>query len=202
MVTLLNDADCARVRDAIAAAEKTTAGEIRVLCVERSVMPDPVLGALATLAVGVAAWLWLSFEAWGHPTVLDWLGAAGIGIAVGAAVALTAPRFWSARAVQRRAIREFGLLGIAKTAGRTGVLIMLSEREHQAVLLADRAINDKVPTGTWDGILQALIGEIRQGRAADAMVHTIDAVGRHLAQHFPRKPDDVNELPDDVHRKA
>jgi putative membrane protein len=43
-----------------------------------------------------------------------------------------------------------------------------------------------------------MIAKLRAGRPLDAVLTGIDEVGRVLAQHFPRRPDDQNELPDHV----
>jgi len=39
---------------------------------------------------------------------------------------------------------------------------------------------------------------IKKGEACDALCRTITDIGQILAEHFPVKPDDTNELPDEV----
>ena len=41
-----------------------------------------------------------------------------------------------------------------------------------------------------------MIGELKQGRTADAMIAAVERVGKVLAEHVPRSDVDVNELPD------
>jgi putative membrane protein len=106
------------------------------------------------------------------------------------------------RAVRRRAEREFARHGIARTAGRTGVLLMLSAAERRAVLLADRAIHEKVAEGTWDAIVARVAGEVREKRAAAGLAAAVGEIGRVLAEHFPREKGDANELPDEVEETA
>jgi putative membrane protein len=43
-----------------------------------------------------------------------------------------------------------------------------------------------------------MVGRLREGRALDAVLAGVAEVGRVLAEHFPRRPDDLNELTDRV----
>jgi uncharacterized membrane protein len=43
-----------------------------------------------------------------------------------------------------------------------------------------------------------MIGPLREGRALPAVTAGVAEVGRVLARHFPRRPDDRNELSDQV----
>lgn len=195
---LLNPAEAERIRAAIAEAEKATAGEIRVLLVRSSSRAAAWIGAGLAAVIGTASYVWFAQRAWGDP---DWthLALAGaIGLGVGILGALVAPRWAAERSVRRRAEQEFARLDVANTVGRTGVLLMLSLAEHRAVLLADRAIHEKVPAGTWDAIVARLVSAIRERRAADGLAQAVAEAGTLLAAHFPRRPDDVNELPDQV----
>jgi uncharacterized membrane protein len=42
------------------------------------------------------------------------------------------------------------------------------------------------------------VARLRDGAARDAVVQAVTDVGAVLAREFPRRPDDVDELPDDV----
>ena len=44
--------------------------------------------------------------------------------------------------------------------------------------------------------MAGLLAQIRDGRPGDGMVEAIGAIGRVLAEHFPRTGTDPNELPD------
>jgi uncharacterized membrane protein len=50
----------------------------------------------------------------------------------------------------------------------------------------------------WQRVRDLMLGKLREGRPLDAVLAGIDEVGRVLAQHFPRRPDDRNELSDQV----
>ncbi|HEY0270247.1 MAG TPA: hypothetical protein VGC10_04575, partial [Sphingomonas sp.] len=75
-------------------------------------------------------------------------------------------------------------------------LLYLSLAEHRAEIIADAAINAKVTPETWGDAMAALIDAVKDGRPGDGMVASIGKIGQVLAEHFPRSPDDTNELPD------
>ena len=111
------------------------------------------------------------------------------------AVRLVPERIKAARAT-RRAREQFLLRGLHRTKDRAGVLLFVSVAEHRVDLIADEGINALVPPGTWDAIVAAFIAAVRRRRVADGFVAAIEAVTAVLATHFPRAPDDTNELPD------
>jgi uncharacterized membrane protein len=43
-----------------------------------------------------------------------------------------------------------------------------------------------------------MVERLRAGAARDAIVQAVQDVGAVLAREFPRRPDDIDELPDDV----
>jgi uncharacterized membrane protein len=43
-----------------------------------------------------------------------------------------------------------------------------------------------------------MVERLRAGAARDAVLQAVADVGAVLAREFPRRPDDVDELPDDV----
>jgi putative membrane protein len=63
-------------------------------------------------------------------------------------------------------------------------------------ILADRAIDEKVPHGTWKAIVNDFTRRVRDRSIADGFVGALTTCGKLLMMHFPRAPDDENELPD------
>lgn len=189
-----------RVRAAVAAAEQTTAGEIRVLVVGRSAPWSWLTGAACGLAAGVIAYVLQHAATWGHPGVVEILVASAVALGVLFLGAWLLPPRRAAKdlAVWDRARREFTRLGIGKTEGATGVLVMISIFEHDVVVLADKAINDKVAPDTWKREVQILLTGVKAGRAGEGIAAAVTEIGALLAKHFPRREGDVNELPDDV----
>ncbi|HZL72236.1 MAG TPA: hypothetical protein VFC86_07240 [Planctomycetota bacterium] len=192
--------DRERVRAAIAEAERSTAGEIRVVIVRRSAPWSWLWGAIVGLAGGGAAWALLHAASWGHPSLVEVLTsiAVALGFTLLSAWLVPPNRKSKDRAVWERAKREFVRLGIGKTAGATGVLVLFSLFEHEAVVLADKAINDKVPPETWSREVKILLAGVKAGKPADGIAEAVKEIGALLAQHFPRRDDDKNELSDDV----
>ena len=195
---LLTDAEGDRIAQAVRDAERQTSGEIRVLVVAQSLLWGWLFPILCAFCASVAAG-WAAFDAsWGYPSPRDiavpmGLAGAGVVLVLGSAVWFTPIR---KRAVRRRAEREFVRLGIASTQGRTGVLLMLSLRERMVQVLADKAIHEKLPPSAWEETVNQVVGEIRKGRTADGLCQAVRSIGERLATHFPRRADDVNELPD------
>ncbi len=52
-----------------------------------------------------------------------------------------------------------------------------------------------MPPGTWDRAVADFVEQVRAGRIAEGFLAAIALVGDRLAQHFPRRPDDIDELP-------
>jgi uncharacterized membrane protein len=102
------------------------------------------------------------------------------------------------KTVDELAKREFARLGIGKTRDKTGILIYMILKERQFYILADSAINDKVTENTWHKIKDGMQEFFIKGMFAKGIIHGVEETGKVLAEHFPVKPDDTNELPDDV----
>lgn len=195
---MLSGEDAERIRQAIDSAERSTSGQIRVSIARRSWGFHPVAWAFWAVVIGLGVYLAIDRAEWGHPSVGDVALSSALGALGGAFGVWIGSRLRRGSVVHRHAEREFIRLGMAHTSGRTGILLFLSIAERRAVLLADRAIHEKVDDGTWDRIVEGLVSTLRAGRRADALVEAVGQVGRVLEKHLPRRPDDRNELPDDV----
>ena len=100
--------------------------------------------------------------------------------------------------VHAQAVREFGREGLGNTRDKTGVLVLLVLGERKFTVLGDSGIHAKLGQGYWDRAVAELSGHFRQG-AFGLGLHTLVAdVGLRLAEFFPRRDNDVNELPNDV----
>ena len=93
---------------------------------------------------------------------------------------------------------QFERLGMTKTALRNGVLLFITSEQRSFVILGDKGIDEKVPSGFWDEIAAKLTIRFRNGEFTDGIVDAISAAGEQLKAYFPRADDDVNELPDDI----
>ncbi|MGP7795419.1 TPM domain-containing protein [Sphingomonas sp. CLY1604] len=216
----LTDADRTRVAAAVAEAERDTAGEIVTVVARRSdayhdvalhwaVLAMLLVLALLALMPGVAVWL--------HGLVADpWDGAPAPGGLFTVALLLLAATFLivrvilayrplrmaltpgstAGRRVHARALTLFRASAEARTRDATGVLLYLSLDEHRAEIIADAAIHSRVTPDVWGAAMAALIAATRDGRPGDGMAEAVRQIGLVLAEHFPPRTDDTNELPD------
>lgn len=106
--------------------------------------------------------------------------------------------FQKKKTLKDLAEEDFGKLGIAKTRDKTGILIYILLEARQFYILADSAINSKVPGNTWEIIKNEMQDYFRNGNFAKGLIHGVEGVGKILALHFPVKPDDTNEISDRV----
>jgi uncharacterized membrane protein len=97
-----------------------------------------------------------------------------------------------------RASWLFKKLGMHKTAERNGVLFYLAVNDRKFAIIGDAGINAKVPPGFWDDISELLKKNFKEGKFTEGLSEGILLAGEHLKIHFPHRPDDVNELPDEI----
>ena len=75
---------------------------------------------------------------------------------------------------------------------------MLSELERQVVILGDSGIHEKVGSDGWEGYVSRIVAGLKGGEAASAIIGVLEDLGSTLATHFPPRPDDTDELSNEV----
>lgn len=216
----LTQADHAKVSAAIAAAEKTTDGEIIAVTTPLSdSYHDVALHWSVAVLIGVlalAAWQpdWLRW--WFEQVFGGWRPEPTLGelltfLMVLAVLKFTAvllilkwmplrlaltPAATKTRRVRRRAVAIFKTAAERRTVGRTGILIYLSMGEHRAEIVADHAITDVTTPETWGEAMAALLADVRDGRPGDGICAAVQQIGIVLADHFPKSAGNPNEIPD------
>ena len=199
---ILNEADRGRIRQAVATAEAKTAGEIFTVVAEESDDYRFIPILWATLIALIVPLPLIFLTLW--PASLIFLAqlAAFVVLALVAshpagrpAVVPPAVKHGAARSL---AVRQFLAHGLHTTEARTGVLIFVSLAERHAEIIADAGISAKVDDGVWQAAMERLLAEIRAGRLADGLIAAIESTGTVLARHFPPRPGDRNELPNDL----
>jgi putative membrane protein len=194
--------DRARIEAAVRAAEARSRGEIVPVVVEKcdgypeARFRGAFIGvALVTLVVLLS----------GAPLTLAELALVQVGGALaGGLLALWDPveRLLAGRAERElaardRAVRAFLEHSLHRTKEGTGVLVFAALFEHQAVVLGDRGIDEKMGPERWQRAADALVDGMRRGDPASGFCSAIEIVGGTLAQHFPREGVDAgNELSD------
>lgn len=204
------DAERERIRRAVQQAESGTKSEIVPMIVPASALyreagyRTGLILALLTLALLLTIEIyWLP---WGwHAGNAGWLLLAvvasyGLGQWIGRVprvIRLVTSRERLAHKVSLRAEQAFYKHGLQNTKDRTGILILVSILERRVHVLADKGLNDRVPVGTWDGLVNGILDGIRTGQATDAICAAITKCGVLLAQVSPAgSGDNPNELPD------
>ena len=189
-----------RIQRAVIAAEQKTAGEIVPMLVTASDRYAEV--EMTGLAFGLALGTFAEFiihDPWAliHSQLLWPLAGAVFGF-IFCRLPPIKRRLISkdriAEAVQLRSLAAFTGQGLHHTRAETGILIFVSLLEHRVVVLADRGIHTKVQAGTWDEIVRIVTAGLKSGKPCDALCKAIERCGAILAQHFPRSPDDKDEL--------
>jgi uncharacterized membrane protein len=97
-----------------------------------------------------------------------------------------------------RAVEMFEQLGMQRTARRHGVLLYFAVEDQRLAVIGDRGIHVHVGDAYWRALAATVAGRLGHASHVDAIVDGIVEIGRVLARHFPRRPDDRNELSDDV----
>jgi putative membrane protein len=221
----LSQADRDRIAQAVADAEKTTAGEI--YCVLAPEVGDDrhlplvwafgaalLLPALALLAGFRPEMLTRLFGGWsvGHAAahdaailsaLLTYVGLqAATFVVVALLVAIPAVRrslvpapLKKAR-VRQAALDYFLAKDLHLTRDRTGVLIFAALAEHRVEVIADDGIYAAAPNAVWDAVVADLVAGLKRGAIADGFVAAVARTGAILAAHVPPRPGDANELPD------
>jgi len=94
--------------------------------------------------------------------------------------------------------QAFLRLGMQQTKHRNAVLIFVAPRSRTFAVIGDEAVHARCGDDFWRELADAMTGYFKRGEYTDGILHGIRRAGELLAAHFPRAPDDQNELSDDV----
>jgi putative membrane protein len=202
----LPEADRQKIESCVRQAENRTRGEIMVVVVASSChYPVADLRAAAAFAFPIAVAL--------TPVLggLFWAGPFNLWIFLGALIPLFLV-FQAAVAhlpalkrvfisgkememeVKEAAEIQFWQKGIYRTREETGVLIYVSVFERRVWVLGDRGVNAKIPEGHWGGVVDTIVQGIRAGRPAESICQAVARVSDVLAEKFPVRAGDTDEL--------
>jgi putative membrane protein len=85
--------------------------------------------------------------------------------------------------------------GLHHTVDGTGILILICLFERRVQVLADRGIHHAVSPETWQQVADMVTAGIRQGRTCDALCEAVAYCGDLLAEKFPPRANNTDELP-------
>lgn len=225
MVIKLTSQVQSRIADAIKAAEATTSGEIFcVLARQVSSYRDISLGWAAAAALLLPLGLIpFGFEPGWIPGMGEGWQAAHLSstdVVVGQSLAayaliqsavfltvflltsipgvrrIVTPRAVRRARVRRAAVEQFLAHGLHVTRERTGVLIFAALSDHQVEIVADEGIHGVVDQAVWAEAVEALAREMRKDDPAAGFEAAIRLCGGVLAEHFPPRASNPNEIED------
>ncbi|HMB95091.1 MAG TPA: TPM domain-containing protein, partial [Tepidisphaeraceae bacterium] len=96
--------------------------------------------------------------------------------------------------------KHFLRLKMDRTHDRNAVLIFVAPKSHQFAIIGDAAVHAKCGEAFWSQAAAAMSDHFKRSAWSEGIIHVIRKVGDLLAQHFPRRSGDVNQLSDQVER--
>lgn len=189
----------AAVEEAVRAVEACTAAELVVAARRRAAAWSAVDLAVGAVA-GFVTLLLLLF----HPYEFPVTGMpAAVLLVFGLAWWFSSSLWgWKRRLLRRRAVDEavataakaaFVDLGVSRTSGRTGVLVVFFLLERRVELVADIGV-DPLPLAETRARLQTAFASVDFA----GFIAALRALGPVLGAQLPRSEDDLNELPDSL----
>jgi len=99
---------------------------------------------------------------------------------------------------RQRATMVFSKLRVWDTEANNGVLLYVDLADRAIEIVADRGIARHVPRHDWEAICNTVREHFRGDAFEAGVIAGVQAIGRHLAQHFPLAPGaaNPNELSD------
>jgi putative membrane protein len=108
------------------------------------------------------------------------------------------PRLIRRRRGREAAQRAFDSLGLARTRGRTGILLYVAQAERHAEVIGDAAIAARVDEAEWRAIIADLVDGVRRDGTAEGLLAAIARIGAVLARHVPAGSENPDELPNRI----
>jgi putative membrane protein len=97
---------------------------------------------------------------------------------------LTSARLRRANA-HRAALVQFSVRGLEHAAERNGVLVYVSLAERYARVIAADAAAHAIPQKHWQGLVDALVADLRDARVPEALANAAAGCAELLAPVFP-----------------
>ena len=209
----LNSEDSARLEQAVARAERSTAAEFVCAVATESGRYDRAESVVG-LAVAVAA-LGLTHAiltrapsgSWepGSPVAVGWLALAVVaGWIAGSVLAsyvhplrrLFVGRHEIEEEVARSASHVFSVARLTSTRAHGGVLVYVSLFERRVVVLADSGAGTALGAGGIEALRDLAVARLRAGDRMGTFAATVAAAAERLAPVLPATADNPDELPD------
>ena len=201
----LNDADFKAIKDAVAAAEAKTTGEIALAVTAESgrycfweLLAADFFGMLVLVCMLPFAdkilalyhrLYWQNEPSWILPLffIVSCLAAVVIAFYVAnipAVDRLVIPPSVRRSCVTNRAFRYFTESGVYDTAEHSGILIFVSYMERQVRIVADSGISKHISQDLWNLIADELAENLRKGEASKALLLRLKNAANCLQKTF------------------
>lgn len=99
-----------------------------------------------------------------------------------------------------RAQEVFHLLKMDNTKEDNGVLLYVAVADRRFVIFGDTGINNVVPDNFWNDTKDVIQKHFKEGHFKEGIVQGVLMAGKELKAHFPWRPDDENELSNEISR--
>ena len=93
---------------------------------------------------------------------------------------------------------KFHQVRMHKTRERNAALIFVAPRAHKFAVVGDKAIHEKCGDEFWQRIVDGMRVHFQTEKFSHALIEAIKEIGKLLAAHFPKRPANTNELPDEI----
>ena len=201
----LSDDDFKAIKEAVAAAESKTTGEIALAVAAESGkysfwellwsngLAAVVLAVMIPFSAGITTlfrkFYWEAVPEWIVPCVFVAVAFAIVVIGfylcnIPAFDRLIIPSSEKKETVSARAMQYFAESGVYKTAEHSGILIFVSYMEREVRIIADSGINEKISQDLWNLIADELCENLRKGDTVKAFIDAVERCGALLAEKF------------------
>jgi len=214
MDKIFSETDHKIVEEAVAAAEKKTAGEIVPYVIKRSGPYRETVWKAAVhfglVAIILIFGMSMFYAGWSFGWLFTFTGGATV-ILVSGFIGSLLVRFVPALerlfisdeaindTVRSRAVRAFVEEEVFSTRERTGILIFVSLFEHRVEVIGDTEINSRVEPEDWAHVVEDILLGIKSGSLANGLVTAVERCGTLLSdKDLFIRDDDENELSDRV----
>ena len=96
------------------------------------------------------------------------------------------------------AANTFAELGMYETRHHNAVLIYIAFKDRRFAVIGDSGMHAIVGDEFWEEVKEKMREEFKKGKMAEGIIHGVERAGEILQAHFPRGPEDTDELPNDI----
>lgn len=200
-----------KIKLAVQDLEKESSGELVLYLAKSSSeyhsgkwIISTILGGIVALAVLVLGYFWLLPEGLTIISVsIAVLGAMVFGFIFGLISKKLRASFmgnaYTHKKVMSKAHAVFLEKEVFQTVDRTGILVFISLLEKEVVVLGDTGISSVVQKEQWNEVVEHIIQGIKKKSLCEGILAAVkDCKQLLLDNKFKVRPDDDNELPDEI----